>query len=296
MIPSTRRITCANKQGYAMTFDSTGFTPFILAHVDGIYGKKTNVTISQNTMIDGGTYQGSVATVRNIVLTFLDQPENFDNQDNRDTLYHLFNEGEEGTLTYEEGGDARYIRYYVESITRTVKNTNPITVSLLCPDPFFYDTQMNSYDMAEAIGDFEFEHDFVAGGEPLGHRSTVRSLTIENTAAATNIGLTFTITSSGAAVNPYIEKSETSERIQIGHAGFPFTLSSGQKLIITTGTGNKHVYLDVDGVVTEINGYLTEASRFIQLKEGANTFGFGADSGDDTMGVNISYRNKYEGA
>lgn len=296
MIPSTRRITCANKQGYAMTFDGSGFAPFILAHVDGMYGKKTNVTISQNTMIDGGTYQGSVATVRNIVLTLLDQPENFDNQPNRDALYHLFNEGEEGTLTYEENGLTRFCHYYVESITRNVKKTHPITVSLLCPDPFFYDTEVQSHDMAEVIGEFEFLHDFVSGGEPISYRSVVNTLNIENLTAATNIGLTITIETTGSVTNPYVEKAETQERVQIGSSALPFTLSSPDKLIITTGTGDKHVYLEESGARSEVNGYLTEASRFIQLKEGSNTFGFGATSGASTMLVNISYRNKYEGA
>lgn len=297
MIPSTRRITCSNQSGFAMAFDGSSFSPFILATVDGLYGKKTNVTISQNVMIDGGTYQGSVASVRNIVMTLLDQPDNFDNQSNRDALYHLFSQGEKGRLVYEENGVSRYIDYYVESITRKTRKSIPITVSLLCPDPFLYDTTEQEHDIANIIADFEFIHEFTASGEELSHRSPVRSVTIDNDSAATNIGLEIHVTTKSASVtNPSLAISETGESITIGSATLPFVLEAGQELVITTATGNKHVYLLSGGEETEVNGYLTEDSRFIQLKSGANTIGFDADSGVDAMIVTVKYRFKYEGA
>lgn len=66
-----RSITCDNHNGYRMTFDTESFKPFVLASVDGLYLSENNVTVSDNTMTDGGTYQGSVKKKRNIVMILL---------------------------------------------------------------------------------------------------------------------------------------------------------------------------------------------------------------------------------
>ena len=291
-----RRITCDNHNGYVMTFDSTQFSPFILARVDGLYNTSNNVIITNNTMIDGGTYQSSIAKTRNIVLTLLDQPKNFYNVNNRMILYTLFAKGEKGTLTYEENDIVRVIDYYVENVERETKGTCPITVSLLCPDPFFYDIDYQSVQMANWEEDFEFEHDFIASGEELGHRVAVMSQDIINDFAAEDIGLEILLIAKGSVVNPKVTRVESNESIAIGSSENQFVLNSGEYIVITTGIGNKHVYLVSNGVMTEINGYLTEDSVFIQLQRGHNNIGYSADSGVANLEITVRYRYKYEGA
>ena len=63
-----RRIICTNENNIAVRFDYD-FSPFFLKSVEGIYGISANVTTSENTTIDGSTYQGSTAKERNIVIT-----------------------------------------------------------------------------------------------------------------------------------------------------------------------------------------------------------------------------------
>ena len=292
----SRSVTCDNHNGSRMTFSTDGFTPFILAATDGLYTSENNVTISDNTMTDGGTYQGMVKKKRNIVLTLMDAPDNVFNQRNRDSLYILFAENTLGTLTYTENGNARKINYYVEKVYKGKLKSRLITVSLICADPFFYDIDETTVQMANWIADFEFIHEFVAEGEELGHRSGERLVNIVNDTATDNIGMTIMLEASSNVTNPRITRVESDTHIQLGSEEFPFYMVNGDVVIITTSVNDKHVYLLRGTEKTEVNEYMTEESVFIQLMRGDNHIGYTAASGDEYLSVSIQYRMKYSGA
>ena len=290
-----RSITCDNHKGYRMTFNTDGFTPFVLANVDGLYLSENNVTVSDNTMTDGGTYQGSVKKKRNIVLTLVDAPNNVYNQRNRDALYILFAEASLGTLTYEENGVKRKIDYYVEKIYKTSLDSKVITISLVCADPFLYDVEGSTVQMANWEADFEFIHEFY-DSEELGHRSLVRLINIINDSATDNIGMTITLEASYDVRNPRITRVESDTYIQLGSEDYPFDMVNGDVVIITTSVNDKHAYL-IRGVnKTEVNEYITEESKYIQLMRGDNHIGYTAASGEEYLAVTIAYRMKYSGA
>ena len=295
-----RSITCTNKvTGISITFGEEAFAPFFLATVDGIYVSKNNVYISKNTMTDGGTYQGSVAEDRNIVLYVMDNPQSNDfvyNQRNRDLLYSLFRKDEEGTLVYTENGKSRKINYVSEGVKRANKGSRLFTISLICPNPRFTDETEHNVSMANWIDGFEFIHEFVEEGEEFGYRSNERLVNIVNDVATNNIGLTITIQANGTVVNPSITHVEMEKSIKIGSNAKPFTMARGDVLVITTGINNKHVRLTSGNVTTEVNEYLTEDSEFIQLMFGDNNIAYDASSGDEYMVVNIKYAYEYEGA
>ena len=153
-----RSITCTNQDGVKLTFAERGLTPFLLVDCEGAYLAENTVTISQNTMSDGGAYQGSVAKIRNIVLTLKD---NTDHVFNRNLLQALFKSGETGNLVFSEDPNVRQIDYYVESLNSTGEDgARTYTVSLLCPDPFFYAMNDVTVVMASWVAGFEFIHEF----------------------------------------------------------------------------------------------------------------------------------------
>lgn len=291
----SRSITCNNHNGYTMTFTDDAFSPFLLANVDGIYLSENNVTISDNTMTDGGTYQGSVKKKRNIVLSLMDSPNNVYNQTNRDALYVLFSEATLGTLTYKEDGVSREVDYYVEKVYKPSLKNRVITVSLICADPFFYDVDDSTVQMANWVSDFEFIHEFY-DSEELGHRSSVRIVDIENNSATDNIGLTITLEALSDVTNPRITRVESDTHIQLGSESYPFEMENGDVVIITTAVNNKHVYLIRGETKTEINEFITEESKYIQLMRGHNNIGYTAESGEEYLSVTIQYRMKYSGA
>lgn len=287
-----RSIICTNENGLSYEFKDNAFDPLLLlAHVEGIYEHENIVSIEQNAMIDGGTYQGSVAKIRNIVLTLIGRPAEKWTQNIRDILYVLFAEGKSGTLTYVENEKARTINYFVERVHQENTNSRLYTISLLCPDPFFYDTNVAQVDMANWVENFEFEHEFLAVGEELGYRSAVQLQNIHNDSASDNIGLEIEIKAIGGVTNPYISHVERNEILTINT-----TLLTGDVVKITTAIGNKHVYRTRAGITTEINQYLTEDSEFIQLHIGDNSIAYGATAGANNMNISIRYQFKYEGA
>lgn len=289
-----REIICKNEDNIRVVFTDE-FAPWLLENCEGIYETRNNVFTSANTMTDGSTYQGSVAQMRNIILTLRDRPE-ADHQANRTLLYALFKPKADGLFIYRESGVERQITYKVESVEiDTKKRSRKATVSLLCPDPYFVDLQDISVEMSGWVSDFEFQHLFLSEGEEFGHRVSERLKTIQNDNAADNIGLTITITAAGQVINPSVSLVEQGESIEIGTYGNPLTLQAGDKLIITTHINNKHVYLERDGSRQEINEYLSEDSEFLQLMHGQNTFGYSADSGESYMTVAISFKYRYPG-
>lgn len=289
-----RRIICTNDDDLSVEF-TDAFSPFLLESCDGIYSVKNNVTTSENTMTDGSTYQGSITKLRNIVLTLRDKTDS-DHASNRLLLYNLFKPKSLGTFKYVEDDEIRLINYYVESIEVDGENrARQATVSMLCPDPFFTGDTDITVVMAGWEALFTFPHQFVSGGEAIGNRVEELLKTINNTSAADNIGMTITITASGSVTNPTITHVEQNESLTIGTTSNPFNMVFGDKVIITTGTNNKHVYFVHSGTTTEINEYLTESSEFIQLTHGANTIGYSATSGQSFMTVVISFRYRYLG-
>lgn len=291
----SRKITCTNNRGYTISFTEEAFSPFLLASVDGIYSVTNKVSISENTMTDGGTYQGSIAKVRNIVLTVMDAPEKVWRMNSRDLLYRLFPKDTLGLFTYEENGDKREIKYRVEYVKQGEFKKRLYTISLICEDPYFYGTSDIRVQMASVVDGFEFPHDFYSW-EEISWRSQNRIATFNNENAVDGIGMNISIRAIGNVSNVTVSHIEKEQHITIGHSAKPLYLERGDELLITTSTNDKHIYLKRDGVQSEINEYLTEDSEFIQLTAGINNIGYSAETGVGNLILDISYRMKYSGA
>lgn len=291
-LPAERVIKCKNlKDNTSITFTEKGFTPFILAKADGIYDVTNNVSMSDNTMIDGAIYQGAIAKKRNIVLTLKDI-DNYD--ENRELIDRVFAGGVLGALTVYDGEHEREIEYYVESISSTAKVTSRLTtISLLCPDPHFYDPYSNVLKISEIMDCFEFPHCFIEAGEEFSFMNMNRIGEIQNNEAEEFTGLTILVKARGTVVDPVITKIESQESLKIGYTNKTFTMMAGDVVSITTHTGNKNIQCTRSGLTTDINEYLSEDSVFFQLTRGVNSIGYDADSGSQYLELIISYRSRF---
>lgn len=220
-------------------------------------------------------------------------PESRDFVNHRVLLDKVFKSKEMGRLSFVEYNEERVIDYYVESITSTGTHSSRLhTISLICPDPFFYLPDEQTYVIGDMVPNFKFFHEFLAEGEEFGYYMANYN-NIYNESANDNIGITIAMSGKADIINPKFTRMESGEYIQLGTEANPFTVEAGDKLIITTGTGNKHIYLISDGVTTEINYRMTSGSKFIQLMRGDNNIYFDCVSGKKTAFVEISYRMQY---
>ena len=290
-----RTITCINTaENIRGVFGEDDFTPFLLEDAAGIYEQSAKVNITENTLTDGSTYQSSVLQSRNIVLSLRDLN---DHLANRQFLLSLFPPKSKGTLIFRDGEEERQTDYYVEKLTSDgIYSARRYQISLICPDPYFYDLEDYSVTLAAFVPNFTFTHEFLSVKEELGYRQINRLQDIKDEIGSDNIGITITIEASGAVENPEVTRVESNEHIQVGTESMPLDMVAGDKVIITTSDNNKKIFLEHNGVQTNISQYLSEDSTFIQLHRGDNTIGYSAASGIDSMVITITYRIRYTSA
>ena len=292
-----RKITCTNITNNVSAAFSDDTKPFWLVEAEGLYTVDITVNSIVNSMTDGSTVAGSVVRARNIVLTLANHLEH---GVNRNLLYYLFMPKTKGVLTYEEvEGDfyeKREIDYVVEKVeSESMYSGRLNVVSLHCPDPFFRDIYDTTIDAIGWEAGFEFDHEFVDAGEEISTFYQNKLVTLTNDSTVGDIGFTVELTAEAEVVNPRLYSLEQEAYIQIGSSGNPFTLNTGETLIISTVSGNKNAYLISNGVRTIVNNYIEEGSEYIQLINGTNTIRMSADSGEDHLLMKISYRYKYQG-
>lgn len=145
-------IVCKNARGEQIKFDWYG--PLWLKSVTGI-GADFTVTTSKSNGQDGANYTGATADVRNIVIVLDVRKKDYVTQRNR--LYQFFQPRAVGEIQYNDGNVSRKTGYYVESVEPSgdgvLKN---ITVSLLCPDPKWYDLEEQITQLATWEGLIEW--------------------------------------------------------------------------------------------------------------------------------------------
>ena len=266
----------------------------VINSIDGIYEFVGEVMTSPYSQTSGDRYKTTRAPKRNIVVEGIIY-NNF--YENRQLMYRVFRLGSVGRFCYSENGrDNRYADYYVESIDIDQDAyRGAYQISLICPDPFFYDASPKNIDLAAWVPDFEFIHEFDEDGEDLGHRETSMIQEIENLNGVDGIGLKITFSATGNVTNPYIYLYETGEQIKIGTTANPYTLTSTKTVEIETTTGKKNIVQIENNVETRINEYLDPDSVFFQLRAGINTIGYNASSGVENLNVHIEYKMRYLG-
>lgn len=311
------KVICTSDKNVSITFTWDDFTPFHLVDIEGIYGIESNVVTSENTTIDGSTYQGATAKERHIDIT-VEMDSNY--FENRNLLYRCFPIKRTGTLEYIENGESKVIEYEVEGITpgEITGVVRDYTISLKCTDPYFKDLTDTEVIMASWVSDFFFPACFPAEGRVFGHREADLVKVIENDSGADEIGITVVLKADGTVKNPAIYHTESGEFTKVGYEDNDFILSSGQYVVISTHTGKKDIFLidnvtqaeieenrnkygmiDWEKVVEkygqDINEYQDEDGEFIQLQDGTNTITYSAEEGINYLSVSIYYRISYLG-
>ncbi len=288
-----RVITCENQFNIKGIFSERSF-PYLLSDADGLYEMAASVNLSSNTMNDGAVYHSSVLKKRNIVLTLSDVG---DHTEHRALLNELFVPKSSGILTLDEGNEHRKIEYYVESMKSTGLDAyRSYTISLICPDPYFYDLEDSEVTMSSFLPSFYFTHCFKSAKEEFGYRQKEKIQTIYNEVGIGGTGMKIEITCNGDVKNPSITRVESTQSITVGTSSKPLNLVAGDRVIITTYDADKQVYLVHEGINTKINQYLSEDSYFIQLEKGTNSIGYSAAAGVDNMIVKITYKIRYASA
>lgn len=265
---------------------------FAITNIDGLGPGKANVNTTEISTTDGGLYNSSRLPVRNIVISirylWKDSIE-----EARHLSYKYFPLKKKVKLTFETDLRTADVEGYVESNEPVIFSKEESTdISIICPDPYFYSSRINTtvFSGIEPLFEFPFSNESVV--TPLLEMGAIQNykekVVVYDGDAET--GVTITINARDAASNIAIYNIGTRETMRIN-----IELIAGDTVTINTNPRHKSITLLRDGVTTNILNSMTRDSDWFELTKGDNIFTYTAETGANNLNFTIENRILYEG-
>lgn len=277
---------------------------FVVKSVTGLGPGTANINTTKVSTNDGGLYNSSRLSTRNIVITlgFLWKDSI---EDVRQKSYKYFPIKKKLTLLIETDNRQAEIEGYVETNDPNIFSKEEGTdISIICPNPFFYSSGVDGSNTTVFYGiDPMFEFPF--SNESL-HDALLEMGSIQNQHEKVvtyngdaEIGVTITIHAIGEASNITIYNTGTREIMKIDTEKLSALTGSGiiagDDIVICTVKGNKSIKLLRSGKTTNILNCLDKNTDWFQLAKGDNIFAYTAQSGSSNLQFKIDNRVIYEG-
>lgn len=279
-----------NEAGQQIDLSKTA-NRFMFSKIEGLNPPAGTISTSTYAGMNGSYLNNAFIEKRNIVIPF--EMRGFGVEKRRQELYKVVKPSRYIKVYYKTSDIDVYAEGYVE--TCEIENFEMLTkgqISIICPDPYLYNTSEISASYSQIIGGFSFP--FPKNDKPfiLGQYNSQNIMTIFN--SGDEIGCKIVIEGSSSdeisAVNPTIYNADTDEYLQIQGE-----ILNGDIVTITTKTGNKTVTLERSGVTTNIINRLVSGSTWLTLREGENNFYLRASEGLTNLKVKIIHTNAYLG-
>ncbi len=289
-----QKLTFTNSRGESIVFGNSA--PFILSKIEGTGGANTNIITTKAPGQDGSTVDEVTLVERPLPMEAAiaaRTPEEMYSL--RKKLSRVLNpKNGTGTLKYENDAGVYEIKAIAEESPKfKEKHDNSrkqlFTVDFLAHNPFWLDIYESKEEIAQWMGDFQFNLEIPSDGIEMGHRESSLIVNINNKGDV-SCGMRIEFTALASVVNPSLFNINTREYIKVKR-----TLESGDKLIINTSFGNKKVELLKNGVTSNVFNYIDLSSTFLQLEVGDNLLRYDAETGIENLDVSIYYRPLYAG-
>ena len=299
-----KSITVINPKGESLVLDL--FHPeksgLIVKSITGLGPPKANINSTDLATADGALYSSARASTRNIVfnLAFMFAPTI---EDVRQKTYKYFPLKKEVIIRVETDNRSLETKGYVESNTPDIFSQEEGTqISILCLDPFFYDSYPNITQFATVTPNFEFPWSNESLEEDLIEFGIVNldTRSVLDYHGDVDTGVLITIHSLGKVTGPIIVYNvETHESIKIDLDRIKTLIgreySNGDDIIISTVSGDKYVQVLHDGKYTNAISAIEKLADWFQISVGKNVFNFTVKEGISNIAMTFSYRNAYGG-
>ena len=274
---------------------------FALVNISGLGPVKSNITISDTALANGGVFNTARTSYRSIAITLVYMPghvklpeqerEWMSIEDLRNYTYQLCPNQSEVNLLIENDNGIYSIDGYVEDNNVNIFSSREGSViNILCPDPYFRNATDGDEKMTVFTG-IEPEFEFAFSNESLTQKlletGEIKKISLNNVLykGTINTGTRIVLSFNGDAKNIKLFNLTTSELLSINR---PFV--SGDNLEITSVVNNKKVILTHGSVKTNIIGSLDLMSDWINLQPGDNVIGYQAEEGDNHIEMRIYYK------
>lgn len=260
---------------------------FDLVDADGLTVANATIATTTTPTVDGDTINNIQANPRGIILDL--RVKNYiDVELCKRHILNVVKHKQTATLRYTQGTgtDERIIVIsgVIESISLPrFSNDCTIQISMYCSNSYWEDLNAIVVEISRIIPAHHFEICFPLGAPiPLGVIDRTMTKTYYNDGDV-NTGMTITIIATGSATNPTIYNSRGE------FIGLNDSLVVGDKVVITTSKGQKTITKNGVAVLNKIKA----GSTFLQMETGENVFTIDADTGDEYVYFNITFKRKF---
>ena len=260
-------------------------TLYGITHAEGLESSDITINMVPIAQYDGSTVNKVRIEPRPIIIE-AEYPAASDTEEIRHWLQSFFTPKNKGSLSVNYCGTVRKIEYYCSRFKDNRINIfSPLAFSLTltCPDPWFYDADEHTTDMVETVPLLTFPFNSLQGvGITSGTRFRSTEVEIDNI-GDDEIGLVVEITAKGEIVDPYIESG--TRRVQA-----KCSLEANDVIVFSTVPLKKDIIINGEGNTPYYRG-----SEFFSIPPGKSTLRVGAASGASNATTEIRYSFKYTG-
>lgn len=274
-----------NKDGLRLNL--TNDRNCVVVGIDGLTPPTANIVTTTIAMNDGTRFNSANVGQRNIVIRFrlLADVEN-----TRILLYRYFRIKQYCKIHYKNTRRDVYCEGYVETFENDrFAIDNQVSISIICPSPWFKEINAIVSDMSQVIDAFEFPFSIEAEGMEFSILDK-NILTRVKNSGDIETGVIMELRATSDVVNPRIYNADTHEMI-----GLTFEMQAGDVIRISTIRGSKYVKLIRKGEESNIINALMKDPAWFQLPVGETHFTYDCTSGNEFFSVKFINQNLFEG-
>lgn len=247
-----KSITVTNHLGDSIKLEMTRpeSSGFIIKSIEGLGPAKANINTTDIATNDGTLYNSARLNQRDMVISlgFL-QTINESIEDIRQKSYKYFPVKRKIQLMIETDNRTVIVEGYVESNEPNIFSENEgCSISILCPDPFFYSTasQTTTFGEVEASLEFPFENDSLT--DPLLELGVFRNKQEQSIVydGDLEVGISIVINATGKVLNPKIINDTTGEAMIIN------TTKAARMLPISFKDHPLQTCINEEGIISDL--------------------------------------------
>lgn len=275
---------------YGNNIELTHNRNYAIYEISGLHPPNAIISTDSLAIYDGEKFTSSKVDKRTINIQF---GITKNAETNRIALYKFIKTKQYIRLNYKNNIRDIFIEGYVESMIIDYHAVPQlVTVSILCPRPYFNDATELISEMSALVKKFTFPFAIEKANKiPFGYIEDVSEINVINNGDI-QTNMIIKIQSSGEVINPTIFNRETGDFFRLN-----FTMQTGDVITIDTNQGQKSVNLYRSGEDINIFNSISRDSTWLSLAPGDNIMIYDADNETRrNMLVRFLYRYQYEGA
>lgn len=276
-----------NKAGDQLTFGMD--SPFTITNIDGLNPPSSTINMSQVALIDGAKFNSSKMNVRLLNIAFAIE---YDAAKNRIEVFKVLKSKQYVKVIYKGQYRNVYIEGYIESMPITYFDMKQIvTVSIICPSPYFMAAQEIVNNMRNIISTFHFP--FASEATPelvFGYINNDVDIRIDNDGDV-ECGMIIELYARDSVSDPKVYDYVSQQYI-----GVVVDMQTADLITIDTRKGHLSATLLRNGVVTNLFNNVMQGSTWLQLPANGGSYVYEVSEGS-TAELNVSFyhTNLYEG-